>query len=261
LAQVKSLTQGHGDGNESDQVGDLWVANLGNTNLRLVRFSGDNIVHDQRIPTRDAVGHVPDIPTDAPIVLVSVVPPVADALLVAWQHHPLLVVNAETARLRIDYTPPNALGADRLANAAALKARWGGGIAVDCGTATTLTVVDVEGVVRGGAIMPGLGTARASLFTGTAQLPEVPLEAPEGLWGTSTIGSIQTGLVHGHVGAIMHLVTRMRAALPPDLPVVLTGGWSHLLHPQLPSDYLFAPDLTLEGARDIWACHERPVRP
>lgn len=252
MAQVKRITQGHGDGNQSDQVADLWVANLGNTNLRLVRFSGDTIAHDQRIPTSEATHQLPDIPTDAPIVLVSVVPPVADELLVAWQHHPVLLVNAETARLAIDYTPPNALGADRLANAAALKARWGGGIAVDCGTATTLTVVDAEGVVRGGAIMPGLGTARASLFTGTAQLPEVPLQAPEGPWGTSTIGSIQTGLVHGHVGAVMHLVERMRQGLGPTLPVVLTGGWSELLRSLLPADYEWDPNLTLEGAREIW---------
>jgi type III pantothenate kinase len=255
LAQVKRIAQPSGDGNQSDQVGELAIANLGNTNLRLVRFSGDAIVQDQRVGTREAIAQLPSLPAGCPIVLVSVVPPVAEGLLEAWRDHPLLVVNAETAGLAIAYTPPTALGADRLANAAALRARWGGGIAVDCGTATTLTVVDAEGVVRGGSIMPGLGTARASLFTGTAQLPEVPLEVPEGPWGTSTVGSIQTGLVHGHVGAIGHLVERMRDALGPETPVVLTGGWSRLLKPVLPGNYEWVPDLTIQGAREIWGRH------
>lgn len=231
----------------------LTVANLGNTNLRLVRFSGDTIAHDLRLPTPDAATQLPPISPDEPIVLVSVVPAVARQLLEAWASHPVLVVDAGTTGLAIAYDPPTALGADRLANAAALVAGPGWGIAIDCGTATTLTVVDRAGVVRGGAIMPGLGTARASLVTKTAQLPEVPLEAPEGAWGTTTIGSIQTGLVHGHVGAIAHLVERMRAELGADAPAVLTGGWSSLLRPLLPADYDWSPDLTIEGARRIWA--------
>jgi type III pantothenate kinase len=230
----------------------LTVANLGNTNLRLVSFSGDAIIHDLRLPTAAAAAQLPPLPPDSPIVLVSVVPAVAEALRAAWHGHPLLVVNADTAGLPIAYDPPGALGADRLANAAALVAQWGWGIAVDCGTATTLTVVDAQGIIRGGAIMPGLGTARASLVSQTAQLPEVPLEAPEAPWGTSTVGSIQTGLVHGHVGAIAHLVARMRAELGPEAPVVLTGGWSGLLRPLLPPDYAWAPDLTIDGARQVY---------
>jgi type III pantothenate kinase len=252
LAQVKRITQGSVDGNKTDQAGTLTVANLGNTNLRLVRFSGDAIAHDLRLPTADAAAHLPLLSPDDPIVLVSVVPAVAKDLLVAWADHPVVVVNAETAGLSIAYEPPTALGADRLANAAALVAGPGWGIAIDCGTATTLTVVDRAGVVRGGAIMPGLGTARASLVTKTAQLPEVPLEAPNGPWGTTTIGSIQTGLVHGHVGAIAHLVDRMRAELGADAPAVLTGGWSGLLRPLLPASFDWRPDLTVEGARRVW---------
>lgn len=235
----------------------LTVANLGNTNLRLVSFSGDAIAHDLRLPTATAAAQLPPLPPGSPIVLVSVVPAVASALRAAWADHPVLVVNADTAGLPIAYDPPTALGADRLANAAALVAAYGWGIAVDCGTATTLTVVDRQGVIRGGAIMPGLGTARASLVSKTAQLPEVPLEAPEAPWGTSTIGSIQTGLVHGHVGAIAHLVARMRAELGPAAPVVLTGGWSGLLRPLLPADFAWAPDLTIEGARHIYL--QRPI--
>jgi type III pantothenate kinase len=230
----------------------LTVANLGNTNLRLVSFSGEAIAHDLRFPTTNAAAQLPPLPPGSPIVLVSVVPAVASVLRAAWSDHPVLVVNADTAGLPIAYDPPGALGADRLANAAALVAAHGWGIAVDCGTATTLTVVDRQGVIRGGAIMPGLGTARASLVNKTAQLPEVPLEAPETPWGTSTVGSIQTGLVHGHVGAIAHLVARMRAELGPEAPVVLTGGWSTLLRPLLPADFVWAPDLTIDGARHIW---------
>lgn len=230
------------------EAGPLLVANVGNTHLRLVGFEGEAIAWERRFASGNpAEWALPDLSGQTPVVVVSVVPDAADRLIAHWGRERVQLLSAATAGLPVRYEPPTAIGADRLANALAVRHRWGWGIAVDLGTATTFTVVDATGAVVGGSIMPGLATARDSLAKGTALLPEAALEAPDGPWGTSTLGSLQTGLVHGHVGAVVHLVDRMRAALPAGAPVVLTGGWSRFFAPLLPDDFQLEPDLTIWG--------------
>ncbi|MFP5503157.1 MAG: type III pantothenate kinase [Candidatus Sericytochromatia bacterium] len=231
----------------------LVIANVGNTHLRLVAFEGPQRLWDRRVSSRLAPGEaLPEVPAGAAIALVSVVPAVAEALIAHWGPDRVLVIRSGlVSDPRVAVRPPEGLGADRLCNAVAIRRLRGWGVAIDCGTATTMTVVDRAGVLVGGAIMPGLATAMRSLNTGTAQLPEVPVVAPEAPWGDSTASAIQTGIVHGHAGAIRHLVGRVREALP-GAPVVMTGGWSELLSPLLPEDFEREPDLTIEGARLIW---------
>jgi type III pantothenate kinase len=101
--------------------------------------------------------------------------------------------------------------------------------------------------------MPGLSTAMASLKRGTAQLPEVPVEATEAVWGRSTRESIQIGVVHGQAGAVRHLVERMAG----DMPVVITGGWAGLMGGLLPPHYRHEPNWTLEGGRLLYHCSTR----
>jgi len=233
---------------EGSKVADLWVVNVGNTSTRLARYAGDRMVDDYRVPT----GGTPPEIDPAPIAIVSVVPEAARALAEAWGGAVLLGAE-DAAGLEIAYEPPHALGIDRLANAYALFKHFGKGIAVDFGTATTITVVDDRGVLVGGAIMPGLATAMASLKRGTAQLPEVPVEATEAVWGRSTRESIQIGVVHGQAGAVRHLVERVAGAMP----VVITGGWSGLMAELLPAHYRLEPAWTLEGGRLLYHCSTR----
>lgn len=262
LARSSNLPWGPNSGNPADpaalaQAGDLVVANVGNTNVRLVRYAGGAKVEDRRIPTAEAAADPPHLAGGA-AAIVSVVPAAAAALEAAWRAAGVEVyrATADTVRLAVDYDPPTGLGADRLVNALALWRKYGAGIVIDCGTATTLTLVDEAGTLRGGAIMPGLATARDALWQGTAQLPAVPLEPALRAVGRSTLESIQIGLVDGHVGAIVHLAARMRSAFPHVERLVITGGWGELLAPLVgaewgwPAD--FEPDLTLEGTRLAW---------
>jgi type III pantothenate kinase len=236
------------------------VVNVGNTNVRLVGFEGDEKVSDERIPTAEAHRATPGLPAGT-VAMVSVVPAAADALAAAWEREGREVfrLTAGATGLAVDYDPPTGMGADRLANALAMWTHHGPGIAVDCGTATTLTLVDTGGVVRGGAILPGLGTARDSLWKGTAQLPSVPLEPAPRAVGRSTLESLQIGLVDGHVGAIGHLAVRMAQAFPGCEQLVVTGGWGGLVGTLLMehADVVLAPDLTIEGTRLAWAASRR----
>jgi type III pantothenate kinase len=233
---------------QASKTADLWVVNVGNTSTRLARFQGAELVDEYRVPT----GGTPPEIDPAPIAIVSVVPDAARLLAATWGGAVLL--GAEDAEgLAIAYEPPQGLGVDRLANAYAVYRHLGCGIAVDFGTATTITVVAEGGVLVGGAIMPGLSTAMASLKRGTAQLPEVPVEATEAAWGRSTRESIQIGVVHGQAGAVRHLVERAGEGLP----VVITGGWAGLMAQLLPANYRHEPNWTLEGGRLLYHCSTR----
>ena len=136
-------------------------------------------------------------------------------------------------KLRVQH--PRTLGADRIANAVAAHARWGGPVGiVDLGTATTVDAVNGRGEFVGGAIAPGFRASGESLFRSAAQLPRVELIAPQGgVIGRNTEDAVQAGLFHGFVGMLDHLARSMREALAPDddpstVCVVGTGDYAVL---------------------------------
>lgn len=189
-------------------------------------------------------------------VLSSVVPdltPTMRAMLTSLFSNPPVVVGPDVyPLLPIEILRPHEIGADLVANAIAAYMRYKRTcVVVDFGTALTFTTVSGEGKILGVAIAPGLKTAIRSLFTNTAQLPEVPIEVPASALGTSTTHAIQAGVVLGYEGLVRTLVGRIQAELNGDCIAVATGGLSG----RIPSLHdLFSeivPSLTLEGIRLI----------
>jgi len=79
----------------------------------------------------------------------------------------------------IDYPRPKTIGADRLANAAAVAELYGyPAIVVDFGTAVTFDVVSKSGDYIGGVIAPGLEAMTNFLYDRTALLPRLTLREP-----------------------------------------------------------------------------------
>ena len=86
---------------------------------------------------------------------------------------------------------PEKLGADRIAAAAGACGLFGAPVAViDFGTATTLNFIGNGNKYKGGAIMPGLELMRKSLFSDTAQLPDVTVFKPMSPLGKDTVECI-----------------------------------------------------------------------
>lgn len=153
------------------------------------------------------------------------------------------------------YPAPHTLGADRLANAAAIAAHYPlPCIAVDLGTACTFDVVVAEdGAPRflGGVISPGLPTLAASLCHSTALLPPTdttnlrPETTPP--IGNATQTALQAGLCYGFPGMVRGILESLYAALPPGACAVFTGG--DALLPTLESKKLgiIDNDLTFKG--------------
>jgi type III pantothenate kinase len=152
--------------------------------------------------------------------------------------------------LKIAYRRPQELGTDRIA--AALGARAVAGsknvIVVDCGTATTVTALSADGVILGGAIFPGLALWSAMLASRTAQLPEVQLQRPRSALGRSTREGLQSGIFHGHTGAVRELVARItREAFRGGAVLVVGTGGNAAAVAREGVFSLHIPDLVLLG--------------
>jgi len=155
--------------------------------------------------------------------------------------------------LTIRYAHPEELGSDRIVNAAAAYARYGGPlIIVDLGTATTFCVVTEDGDYLGGAIAPGMALSAEALFSHAAKLPEVALRKPGHVVGVDTQTSIQSGVVFGHIGLINEIVSRLQDELGRPCRVIATGGLADLIAPECRSISLVHPTLTLEGLMIIY---------
>ncbi len=204
--------------------------------------------------------------------LVSVVPaltPVLQQACEAYLGRPAWVLTRETdVGLAFEYDRQQ-LGLDRVANAVAAYALVADAVCVvDMGTAITVDAIDRQGRFLGGVIAPGPGLVTDVLAARTAQLPPTTLEdvdTPDGLtWlPRSTRDALRSGLVHGLVGMVQHLVQGVREALhrhererDPEAPaprVLATGGWAARFAPWLGLEW--HPYLTLEGVRRVWLRH------
>lgn len=239
----------------------LLAVDVGNSRVKLAWFEAGHLraTANQTAHTAPGVGLVCptgcrlDLPAGGTAYLSSVFPPAAQAWLSYLLEQGWRVRWAGVdfpSPLPLDYDPPEALGTDRWLGALAATRRVGGPVlSVDCGTATTLNVVDAAGVFRGGAIACGLGTSRDALAKQASALPALELNLPTQALGRNTDAGLASGLILGHAALIAGLADQLRAEVgQPDCPIVATGGWSDLLARARPGLFdQVEPDLVLWG--------------
>ena len=189
------------------------------------------------------------------VILCSVVPSKGDLLTQLLAPHRVLSVTAKTKLgVGIDYPAPRTIGADRLANAAAVAHFYGApSIAVDFGTAVSFDIVSKDKNYVGGVIAPGLEAMTDYLHTRTALLPKISLIEPPTAIGKSTRNAMLAGAIHGYRGLVREILVQITKELgsPKKLNVVATGGYAELIAAGLPEIKKVHPDLTLEGLRII----------
>jgi len=190
------------------------------------------------------------------IAMASVVPPLTGILVQACRTYlgrePLIVDLGMKTGVRVRVEDPRQVGADRVADAAAVHKLYGGpACIVDFGTATTFDAISGEGEYLGGAIAPGIGIAAEALFQSAAKLPKVDLRRPPAAIGRNTVHSIQSGLLFGYVGLVEGMVARFAAELGPKMKVVGTGWLAELIASETKVIGIVAPWLTLDGLKII----------
>lgn len=152
----------------------------------------------------------------------------------------------------IKYPKPQSIGADRLANAAAVAELYGWpAIVVDFGTAVTFDVVSEQRMFIGGVIAPGLEAMTNFLYQKTALLPRLSLKEPHHVVGKSTLEAMRSGAVFGYRGLVREILAQIKAEQfsHKKVAIVGTGGYARLIASQLPEMVVIHPDLTLEGLR------------
>src|SRR5213082_3706039 len=152
----------------------------------------------------------------------------------------------------IDYPAPETIGADRLANAAAVAALYGcPAIVVDFGTAVTFDIVSAQRKYVGGVIAPGLESMTNFLYQRTALLPKLSLREPRSAVGKSTIEAMRSGAVIGYRGLVREIIARIKAERfrGKKVHVIATGGYADLIAARLREIDAVHPNLTLEGLR------------
>lgn len=249
----------------------LLTIDVGNTNLTLGIYEDESLGARWRLATDhermpDEYGlqfvgllshagiQVSDI---TGICLASVVPPLTSKIVQACEKYlnqnPLVVDAGVKTGVRVRYENPKAVGADRIADAAAVQRLYGGpACVVDFGTATTFDAISKEGDYLGGAISPGIGIAAEALFIRTAKLPRVDLQRPPNAIGRNTTHAMQSGLLFGYVALVEGMVARFRDELGEDTRVIATGGLAEILAAETEIIEVVAPWLTLDGLRIIW---------
>jgi type III pantothenate kinase len=168
-------------------------------------------------------------------------------------HQPFFVhPEVNTGGMALEVARPEELGADRLCDAVAARARYGGpAVVIDFGTAVTWEVVSAEGSYLGGAIAPGPGITADALFSRASKLPTVPLAPPPRSIGIGTTDSIQIGLFYGYIGLVEGVTRRILGELGPAT-VIATGGFAATVAEHCGLIDTVDEQLTLEGLRLLW---------
>ncbi len=257
----------------------LLAADIGNTNVTLGLFNEDLLVGSWRATTHimatadelaitvsDLIGLEGHVLTDLDAVaLASVVPPLTESferfLADRLDLDPLVVdATSLSGILAIEIDRPDEAGADRLANALAVRKEFGApAIVVDFGTSTNFDVVSADGAYLGGAIAPGLGLSLEALVGHASKLPRIELRRPRTAIGSNTVHAMESGMVLGYIGMVSGLLAALRSELAERSPVgsrvtvVATGGYTH--EPwlrEVPGIDAIEPDLTLRGIQYAW---------
>lgn len=250
----------------------LLAVDVGNTEIVLGVFRGDHLEHTWRMST------MPERTPDelalllagflsqkemsferqiSGVVIASVVPGVTSTLRdMAHSYFPFppVVVGPGTKTgVPLLTDNPREVGADRVVNALAAFTRFGGpAIVVDFGTGTNFDVISDKGEFIGGVIAPGIQVSAASLFSNTARLTRVELNAPKNVIGKSTVECIQSGLIFGTAGEVDGIVQRIRAELGTPAVTIATGGLAGVVIPHCSTIDHHEPWLTLEGLRLVF---------
>lgn len=253
----------------------LMVVDVGNTNMVFGVYRDDRLVSSFRLTTganrtSDEIGsfiwdHFQRFGLNAgevtDVIICSVVPGVMHTLcsaIIKYINKTPIVIN-DDVEAGLCYPPDVKYpthGADRQVACVAAIEQYGTPLVVlDFGTATTLDVVDRQGIYRGGSILAGVQISINALFQKTAKLPQVTLSVPEKMLGMSTVSQIQAGGLGGYIGAIEYLIRRSVEELgeqEESVKVVATGGLARLIAANTHVIDVVHGELILDGLVSIY---------
>lgn len=250
----------------------LLAIDMGNTNITLGAFDGEELVFVSRLYTArhkssdefaidflDIFNLYNVKPSDFDgVIFASVVPQLTDHIVNAVKRtigiEPLIVGPDYNGNIKIDILPISQVGADLIAGVVAAVNKYPlPCLVADLGTATKILVIDKSGYFKGCVISPGVKISLDALAQGAALLPYVSFTAPKKAIGENTTECMQSGIVFGTAAMLDGLFERIKNELGEDeVTVVATGGYSPAIIPSCKTEILYDENLLLDGLKEIY---------
>lgn len=254
----------------------ILTVDIGNSNIVLGGMDGDKVVFEARIRTEatktsdqycvelkillDVYGLSASSVEGA--IISSVVPQVLNSFQTAVKKltgkTPLVVGPGLKTGLNILLDNPSQTGADLVVGSvAALREHKPPLIIIDMGTATTMAVLNQQGALVGGCIMPGVRISMDALTERTALLPGLQLDQPQHAIGRNTIDCMRSGIMMGSASMLDGMIDRMEAELGCKTTVVATGGIGKFIIPLCQREIIYDKDLLLKGLAALYRDNKR----
>ncbi len=148
---------------------------------------------------------------------------------------------------------PASVGADLICACVAAHHIYGSpSLIIDMGTATKIMIMDKSGAFFGASIIPGVNIALKALSGGTAQLPQIDLEAPKSVIGKNTVDCMRSGVVFGNASMLDGMIDRYTEEFGEALPVYATGGLSSSIIPHCKHKITVDENLVLSGLKILY---------
>ena len=234
------------------------IIDLGNTFAKIYGMEGESIMLENKFPAHDLdtlAAYAQTLQKPGAAIISSVVDHpkqfeekiAALCRTVVLDHHTALpVVNK--------YGTPQTLGKDRLASVvgASLGFKGENVLVIDAGTCIKYDMLTASGEYLGGGISPGIEMRFKALNTFTDKLPLLSQANSVPLIGTSTEGSILSGVQNGAMEEVKGIIARYQMEFS-ELKVVFTGGDMNFFIPLVSGkNAIFAdPWLVLKGLNAI----------
>lgn len=249
----------------------ILTIDIGNTNTVLGGFDGEKLKFVARIATdaaktKDeyaakirsvlALYDIEKAQIDGAIIA-SVVPPLNIAVKQAVEQVygvvPITVGPGIKTGINLLCDDPATVGADLICGCVAAHYVYGSpALVIDMGTATKIMITNHEGAFYGAAIIPGVNIGLRALTSGTAQLPQISLEAPDSVMGKNTVDCMRSGVVFGNASMIDGMIDRFVDESGENLKVIATGGLADTIIPQCRHDIITDKDLVLKGLNILY---------
>ena len=249
----------------------ILAIDIGNTSIALGGFEGDELKFVVRLSTDvkktedEYASKIMNILTIHNVtkenvegaIISSVVPQLnsvmKSALRLVYDVDALMVCPGIKTGIGILCDSPSSVGADLICSCVAANTLYSSpALIIDIGTATKMIVTNKNGAFIGVSIIPGVMMGLKGLASGTAQLPQVGLEAPATVIGKNTVDCMKSGVIFGHASMMDGMIERINAEVGEELPVIVTGGYASVIVPHCNHEMQIDEYLVLRGLNIIY---------
>lgn len=244
---------------------------IGNTNITFGGFKDDELVFVARIATNTSKTsdeyaskilstlaiHNVDKREVKGAIISSVVPPLNTVMKKAvnfvYGVEPLMVGPGIKTGINIHCDTPSSVGTDLICACVATHHIYGSpALIVDMGTATKMMVINEKGTFIGVSIIPGVYMGLKALAKGTAQLPQVSLEAPSSVVAKNTADCMRSGVIFGNASMVDGMIDRINEEFGKELSVYATGGSASIIVGHCKHKITLDENLVLKGLNIIY---------